>query len=467
MGNSSDRQKRIAKKKRQRDRSRSQKRQAKRKSTSAQRQTMNEKVASYDIYLRDGRPSNQQYHAYWHVWMRNKRVGRAWLTKNPASEEEPGIYITVEINKTEQGKGIGQIVFRRAAELSNELVIYGVTRKSNVASVMAMQRAGYSLAATTKSGEGCYKWDRSSIARAFPTDVAHLSEDVDLSDHKVAEQQSLVTLSLREDHGVGTDRGAASATASLLETDSSAISQYRLLHHAGGRTVLFSMVHSWALFGASYHAWRTGRVPSQVVHIDDHTDLGACFLDDSVNPPTGRGGAPYILDEPGTIIENLLRASFNKGSYLTAFLALADVRGIQHVSWSGRATDAFVSTDRVSEKVLCVKYVDAGTTKFRLGVDIEPLDDPDEPVWLDIDLDAFCNRFNGDSDRRDLRASASEKRQVTERLDEAIGLIRGCERVKSAELVTIAVSPGFCPSDYWEEASRRMLEAVESLWTPF
>jgi hypothetical protein len=397
----------------------------------------------------------------------SKRAGRVWLTHNPASEEKPGTYIIVEINKAEQGKGIGQTAFLRAAEISNKPLIYGVTRKSNVGSIKAMERAGYTQAGTTKSGELLYEWHRSVITRVLDRESAFLSEAVDLSDHRIEEQQSLVTLLLREDHGISTDRSAVSTVARLFQTDSSAISQIRALHHANGRTIMFSLVHSWALVGASYHAWRTGRIPRQVVHVDDHTDFGACIMDDSSTPPTGRGGVPYILEEPATIIENLFRGSFNKGSYLTAFLALTDVRGVQQVCWSNKRTGTFVFPSKISDHVFCAKYADTGATPFRAGVCVEPWEDADDPVWLDIDLDAFCNRFNGDSDRRDLRANVSERQQFNQRIEETVELIRRHESLKNAELVTIAASPGFCPSGYWEEATCRMLEAVESTWTPF
>lgn len=467
MGSSKDRQKRLARKERQRNRARYEKRRSSRSSTARAIISKAEKVADHVVYLRDGRHAAHRYYAYWHIYVQDKRVGRVWLSRNPTSEELPGVYITVEINKPEQGKGVGQVVFRRAAELSNESSIIGVSRKSNIGSIKAMERAGYSLTGTTKSGESVYTWHRSLISRSFPKELAHLSEGVDLSDHKITEQQAMVTLTLREDHGVSKDPGAASTASDLVKADSAAISQYRVLHHTGGRTTLFSMVHSWALVGASYHAWRTGRIPSQVVHIDDHTDLSSCLMDDSVNPPSGRGGAPYILAEPATIIENLFRGSFNKGSYLTAFLGLANVRCVHHICWPSKASGAFVSTGQGSQPVLCVTYADTGATAFRSGADLQPWDDSDEPVWLDIDLDAFCNRYNGDSDRRGLRANASEKRRLDQRMDEAIAMIRGCKALRSAELVTIAVSPGFCPSEYWEEASCKMLDAVGISWKPF
>src|SRR5262249_20668974 len=84
-------------------------------------------------------------------------------------------------------------------------------------------------------------------------------------------------------------------------------------------------------------------------------------------------------------------------------------------------------------------------------------------VWLDIDLDAFCNRFDGDSSRRDIAPTETEAQEVTTRIDEFLGRLRAATWKEQVRAVSVAASPGFFPSEYWNTAVPQWLDGFRKI----
>ena len=80
---------------------------------------------------------------YWHVYLGDTRAGRAYINNHVSDEGESYPSITVELNKQSRGRGVGTIAFRQAAELSQYDQVYATVAKKNMASRIALERAGY------------------------------------------------------------------------------------------------------------------------------------------------------------------------------------------------------------------------------------------------------------------------------------------------------------------------------------
>jgi len=84
-------------------------------------------------------------------------------------------------------------------------------------------------------------------------------------------------------------------------------------------------------------------------------------------------------------------------------------------------------------------------------------------VWLDVDLDAFCNRYNGDSDRRSVVATEEEKQTMRRRISDFLNALAVAKWRKRIRAVSVAASPGFFPSEYWDEAIPTLCDGIIGL----
>lgn len=80
---------------------------------------------------------------YWHVFADGRRAGKVFV--NVIDEEPYGRHASIQIflNQASQGRGIGSIAYRLAAEASRHDPLYAHMRRSNVASRKAAERAGF------------------------------------------------------------------------------------------------------------------------------------------------------------------------------------------------------------------------------------------------------------------------------------------------------------------------------------
>lgn len=82
-------------------------------------------------------------------------------------------------------------------------------------------------------------------------------------------------------------------------------------------------------------------------------------------------------------------------------------------------------------------------------------------MWLDVDLHAFCNRFDGDSDRRDRPGSRAETSTLHRRIASFFGELNAASWRDQIEAVSVAASPGFFPSEYWETVIPAVCEGFD------
>lgn len=121
-------------------------------------------VSPDDIRLEDGAGSRGRGAGpgghYWHVFIGDKRVGHVYI--NLIDEEPVGRHasIQIQINKTDQRRGIGKVVYGMAAERSSHNTIYAHMRKSNIGSRKAAEAAGFEVVNDERVRQLLMRWTR-------------------------------------------------------------------------------------------------------------------------------------------------------------------------------------------------------------------------------------------------------------------------------------------------------------------
>lgn len=123
------------------------------------------RAAESDVEMIEGKGSTEKTGgglggAFWHVRFRGAPAGRAFINYHESDSGEPRPSVTVMLNQKSQGRGIGTIAFRRAAELSPYVEVYATVAKKNVASRTALERAGFRPVEGWTGGELYLVWKR-------------------------------------------------------------------------------------------------------------------------------------------------------------------------------------------------------------------------------------------------------------------------------------------------------------------
>lgn len=97
---------------------------------------------------------------YWHIYYGDERAGRVYINLHSPDDSKPYASITIELNKTHLGMGIGRICFAQACELSEYNEVYAEMRKNNIAAQKAAEYAGFKIVGKTKSSQIKMVWKR-------------------------------------------------------------------------------------------------------------------------------------------------------------------------------------------------------------------------------------------------------------------------------------------------------------------
>lgn len=108
-----------------------------------------EPVAPSSVRLEAGRGSKDRGAGagghYWHIYCDDVRAGHVYI--NVIDEPPTGTHasLQIQINAAQQGRGIGSIAYRLAAEASGHDTVYAHMRKSNIPSRQAAEKAGFTV----------------------------------------------------------------------------------------------------------------------------------------------------------------------------------------------------------------------------------------------------------------------------------------------------------------------------------
>ncbi len=254
-----------------------------------------------------------------------------------------------------------------------------------------------------------------------------------------------------------------------------------------------SLNDSWTLF--SWSRWLTvcaanNTLPTEVVllHVDDHDDLMSPRL------WLNQGGWSDVISQqpvdlfiPETVSAAINSGAIGIGSFIVPLLYQIPRLHIRHLCATGYSSSR-CGIYRLERVTTVDELLNPNMLKpaVRLKSLSEPIKDnldnlstysvsakPDEwlhslpnvPTLLHIDLDYFNNRFNGDSDW-ELHTSRHDPamHQILSAIDsvfEALYLQGVLQRIVN---VTVALSPGFFPAEFWPKATERINYHIDKLW---
>lgn len=250
--------------------------------------------------------------------------------------------------------------------------------------------------------------------------------------------------------------------------------------------VLLSLNDTWTL--ESWSEWLAQREDCQdftVLHVDDHKDLGAprVFVDGDGWLDPIRGTA-VDLTQPETVTNAIYSGALGMGSFLTPFLHCYPQTDVRHLCQGPKCTattDSLIRLEVVKDSLLdpkalrpsvqlegCAKGTGKGRYRFTDNLDdwLEGVANSDTTLLLHIDMDYFCNRYDGDSDHVEQPGPLnSSLPDILFCIDELTGALNNYGLTPRLADIVIAFSPGFFPAEFWADSCDRLLAGLgETPW---
>jgi hypothetical protein len=262
----------------------------------------------------------------------------------------------------------------------------------------------------------------------------------------------------------------------LYNCSLSDLARYWEVHVTAGVPIVFAMFHSRALLAPAAAFELRGMTHfDTIVHVDDHADLMPALV--TLRSGVLRGSISQRrinLDSRDSIVCAIDEGILNIGSFLTAYMLGKPPGRCIHVKRGSTRTATalapsvhraaladfeFESTEM--EPVTATAH-DGWVLEeaSRLPMDLNA---STGPVWLDVDMDGFCNRYDGDSKRADRPPTERERAMTRRHIDEFLLDLRAAAWTRLIGAVSIAASPGFFPSDFWEEMIPVVRRGIEDV----
>lgn len=252
--------------------------------------------------------------------------------------------------------------------------------------------------------------------------------------------------------------------------------------------LLLTLNDTWTLEGWSQWLKRhTGRSPVDVVvlHVDDHKDVGAPRLfkhqEGWYDPITGK---MVRLDQPDSVTGAIESGALGMGSFLTPFLHFAPSVDVRHLCQAPKCVttvDSVIQPVWINDTLLtpsmqrpAIRLVQeesgVGSGRYRFTNDLEAwLEDIaicGKDILLHIDMDYFCNRYDGDSNFIEEPGPLDIPiERVLAHIDDFADALRRHQLIDRIVDITIAFSPGFFPAEFWAPSCERLLFGLgEAPW---
>lgn len=256
--------------------------------------------------------------------------------------------------------------------------------------------------------------------------------------------------------------------------------------------VMLSLNDTWTL--ESWSEWLagdSGRSEIVVLHVDDHKDLGSprIFLTSGgwIDPINGQ---VVDLRDPNSVASSIESGAFGMGSFLTPFLHVVQNADVRHLCQAPKCVDTqdfdiklelvadsllnldacrpSIALEQTKNRTSRAKSDSRGRYRFTDNMEawLEDLDGQltgqDTVFLLHIDMDYFCNRYDGDSDAVNfpfpLNPSLPE---IFEQIDKLIEALKRHSLLVCLHDIVIAFSPGFFPAEFWAPCCERLLKGLE------
>ncbi|WP_162617927.1 hypothetical protein [Salinicola halophilus] len=252
--------------------------------------------------------------------------------------------------------------------------------------------------------------------------------------------------------------------------------------------LLLTLNDTWTLEGWSQWIQKhPGRSHMDVVvlHVDDHRDVGSPRLFQQekgwYDPITGK---MMGLDQPDSVTCAIESGALGMGSFLTPFLHFAPTADVRHLCQAPKCVttvDSVIQPIHINDTLLvpsmqrpAIRLVQdaagVGSGRYRFTNDLEAwlegVAHCGKDILLHIDMDYFCNRYDGDSDFIENPGPLSTPlERVLTHIDELSGALRRHQLIKRLVDITVAFSPGFFPAEFWASTCDRLLIGLgEAPW---
>lgn len=231
------------------------------------------------------------------------------------------------------------------------------------------------------------------------------------------------------------------------------------LEEKNNKCFLQTHFHYNALRAADYYELKTGEKLDCIVHFDDHSDMMPIYKNSD--------NSSYDL--------RISKGELSIGNFLTNYLMKnkIDVYHIQKStspSFHEKQMSYLIQEDDVKIGNLDFKKIeirekvnDSETDKFYRKLKNSDLAIPKkyQNIWLDIDLDYFCNRFNRDSDWHEKKYLDISMERLKKEIIYFLWKFNTNEWRKKVKVVTIATSPGFFPVEYLNKVEKFLVENLK------
>lgn len=251
-----------------------------------------------------------------------------------------------------------------------------------------------------------------------------------------------------------------------------------------------SLQDSWTLYSwsqwLSKHSLRSPILQDLVIlHVDYHTDLMSprlCYTNPGYKDLLT--GEYFAIQEPETVRKAILSGAVGIGSFMVPFLHETKSVHIRHlcerpsvengltekVLKKGWEKDSLLALNHLRPKVsfhgIDSKDIDDNSIRYLVTSDINEWvsDIPDGPVLLHIDMDYFNCRYDGDSDWHiNLPRHDPAFVDMEEKMESLFASIANSGIKSKVKDITVSLSPGFFPAEFWQKGVERISELIHHL----
>lgn len=236
--------------------------------------------------------------------------------------------------------------------------------------------------------------------------------------------------------------------------------KYYLLNKYGEKIFLKTHFHYNALRGAIEYEQSSGKKIDCIIHFDDHSDMMPIYK---------------MENEVSSYRDKIRHGELAIGNFLTNYLVNnpIDVYHIQNsksLSFKEEQYNYFAARSKEIignlefEKIKLQKTVNSPTTYFRMNMNtFEDISIEGENIWLDIDLDYFCNRFNRDSDWKKNRYFDRTFDEMNKDVSLFLDKLKEFKWLNKVKVLTVASSPGFFPFSYLNFIEKGLINELQKV----
>jgi hypothetical protein len=252
-----------------------------------------------------------------------------------------------------------------------------------------------------------------------------------------------------------------------------------------------SLDDAWTLF--AWSRWlreRGGVFPHgevTVIHVDDHRDMMTPRIAwDGTAWNDLLTGQEFTIFDPESVRAAIMSGAIGVGSFFAPFLHQLQNVVVRHLSQSAALSEDgrewLLVRGTTEDTIIRPGHPRPSLTMRLVGADVSSQEDvagryrftptyercltdlPPYPVLLHIDMDFFNNRYDRDSDWRQ-RPDKLDPHEpaVLAKIDEFFEALHAFRVASLVENVSVALSPGFFPAEYWPASVERVERHLEAL----